>query len=355
MSTMPEKSHSTNKAEKHPRASVIIVNWNGKEYLPECLDSLKSQEYADFETIVVDNGSHDGSCELVRERYPWVRLVQLDENTGFATGNNAGLAAATAEAYIVTLNNDTRVEASWLTELISAAERDPRVGMVGSRICTWDDPDRIDSLGVVICPDGMSRGSRRMARFSALSLGKTEEILLPSACAALYRLKMIEEIGFFDDDFFAYCEDTDLGLRGRLAGWRALLARDAVVHHRYSRSGGVFSPMKLYLVERNHFWAALKSFPLAMLPALPLWTALRFLVQARLVLEARGAGAQFRQSSPTGLITALLRGMLDAAKGLPAVLRKRSAASASWRLSAGEARTLLQRYKITFRELLDAG
>lgn len=355
MKTVSERSPALDRVENHPRASVIIVNWNGKDYLPACLDSLGKQDYDDFETIVVDNGSHDGSADLVRNSYPWVRLVQLNENTGFATGNNTGLAAANAEAYIVTLNNDTRVEASWLSELISAVEQDPGVGMVASRICTWDDPDRIDSLGVAICPDGMSRGSRRMARFSDLSLAKTEEILLPSACAALYRLKMIDEIGFFDDDFFAYCEDTDLGLRGRLAGWRALLARDAVVYHRYSRSGGAFSPLKLYLVERNHFWAAVKNFPLSMLPALPLWTAIRFFVQAHLVLEARGAGAQFRQSSPSGLIAALLRGMLDAAKGLPTVLRKRNTASAARRLSAGEARALLQRYKITFRELLDAG
>jgi GT2 family glycosyltransferase len=336
-----------------PLISIIIVNWNGKEYLPACLDSLREQTCNNFETIVVDNGSHDGSLELLQTAYPWVRVVPLSVNTGFAGGNNAGFNISHG-TYIVTLNNDTRVDRFWLAELIAPAETQTDVGMVSSRICAWDDSDQIDSLGVAICPDGMSRGSRRLARFSSLSIAKTEDILLPSACAALYRRKMIDETGFFDDDFFAYCEDTDLGLRGRLAGWRAVLARDAVVYHRYSRSGGVFSPFKLYLVERNHFWVALKCFPVSMLLALPFWTLVRYIVQAQLVLGARGAGAQFRSASSGDLIKAVLQGILDTARGVPAVLRKRRSTAASQRLSNDEMRQLLKTYNLTFRELLDA-
>jgi GT2 family glycosyltransferase len=339
---------------KAPLISVIIVNWNGCEYLPACLDSLLDQTCRDFETIVVDNGSHDGSLELLQRSYPWVRVVPLSVNTGFASGNNAGYAVARGE-YIVALNNDTRVERFWLAELIAPVEEQPAIGMVSSRICSWDDPDQIDSLGVAICPDGMSRGSRRLARFSALALAKTEEILLPSACAALYRRKMLDETGFFDDDFFAYCEDTDLGLRGRIAGWNAVLARDAVVYHRYSRSGGVFSPLKLYLVERNHFWVALKCFPAIMLLFLPLWTIVRYLVQVRLVLGAQGAGAQFRNAPSSDLIKAVLRGLSDMVRGLPDIYRKRQAVTTIRRLSAGDMRRLLKTYKLTFRELLDAG
>lgn len=338
-----------------PDVSVIIVNWNGKEYLPDCLDSLRNQSYTGFEVIVVDNGSRDGSVELLKTSYPWVRLVQLDMNTGFATGNNQGLRVARRGRYVVTLNNDTRVERDWLAELTAAADADPAVGMVASRICAWDDPDQIDSLGVTICRDGMSRGSRRLAQFSSLSVAKTEDILIPSACAALYRREMIDETGFFDDDFFAYCEDTDLGLRGRLAGWRAVLARDAVVLHRYSRSGGVFSPFKLYLVERNHFWVALKCFPVIMLLALPFWTVVRYLVQVQLVLGARGAGAQFRSASSGELISAVLRGLRDVVRGIPAVARKRSAAYAVQRLSCRDMRRLMADHKLSFRELLDAG
>ena len=339
---------------KAPLISVIIVNWNGKEYLPTCLESLREQNCSDFETIVVDNGSHDGSLELLKKFYPWVHVVPLTENSGFASGNNAGFAVARGK-YIVTLNNDTRVDSSWLAELIAPVEVDPQIGMVASRICSFDEPDQLDSLGVAICPDGMSRGSRRLASFSTLSLAKTEDILLPSACAALYRREMIDKIGFFDDDFFAYCEDTDLGLRGRLAGWRAVLARDAVVHHRYSKSGGVFSPFKLYLVERNHFWVALKCFPLPMLMALPFWTMVRYVVQAKLVLGARGAGVQFRSSSPLDLIGAVLRGVRDMALGLPKVLVKRREVMLTRRLSVAEIKRMLNTFSISFAELLDAG
>jgi GT2 family glycosyltransferase len=336
-----------------PLVSVIIVNWNGRQYLPDCLDSLKNQSFGDFETIIVDNGSTDGSLELLQQSYSWVRVVPLSANTGFATGNNAGFAVSHG-AYIVTLNNDTRVDPTWLAELIAPVENHPEVGMVASRICSWDDPDLIDSLGVAICPDGMSRGSRRQVQFSTLSLTKTEDILIPSACAALYRRRMIDNTGFFDDDFFAYCEDTDLGLRGRIAGWRAVLARDAVVYHRYSRSGGVFSPFKLYLVERNHFWVALKCFPASMLLVLPFWTIIRYLVQARLVLGARGAGAQFRSTPSSTLITALIRGIFDATRSLPDLVRKRRAVTDTSHMSPAELKKLISLYTISFSELLDA-
>lgn len=336
-----------------PLVSVIILNWNGKEYLPACLDSLLEQSCKDFETIVVDNGSSDGSLELLQECYPWVHVVPLSVNSGFASGNNAGFAVSSGK-FIVTLNNDTRVEPDWLAELVAPAEARQDVGMVASRICSWDEPDMIDSLGVAVCRDGMSRGSRRQCSFSALSLDRWEEILIPSACAALYRREMVERIGFFDDDFFAYCEDTDLGLRGRIAGWNALLARDAVVYHRYSRSGGEFSPFKLYLVERNHYWAALKTFPLRMVLTLPYWTLVRYLVQARIVLCSKGAGAQFR-SDPPALVKAVARGVLDALLGFPLFLRKRRAVMASRTTTSEEMHLLLKRYSLSYPELLDAG
>lgn len=337
-----------------PLVSIIIVNWNGKDFLPACLDSIKEQVMKDFEVIVVDNASHDGSVELLKRSYPWVKVVPLDFNTGFATGNNAGLAPARGK-YVITLNNDTRVDACWLAELVAVAEEHPDVGMVASRICSWDDHDTVDSLGVRICADGMSRGNQRLSSFSSLAVRKVEEILFPSACAALYRRSMINETGFFDDDFFAYCEDTDLGLRGRLAGWGALLARDAIVYHRYSCTGGVFSPFKLYLVERNHFWVTMKNFPFNMLLLLPFWTAVRYLVQAGVVISGRGAGGQFLKSSPFELVTSILRGIRDACIALPSILAKRKKNMAISRISSAEMERLLKRYRMTFRELLDAG
>lgn len=335
-----------------PRVSVIIVNWNGLQHLSECLDALAVQTFTDFETILVDNGSRDGSIAFVQERYPAVKIIPLTENTGFARGNNIGFEAAQGE-YLVTLNNDTRVDPRWLEELVRTADAYPLVGMVASRICTYDQPDRLDSIGVAVCRDGMSRAAFRHRSFSGLGIEGVCEIFFPSACAALYRRRMIDEIGGFDADFFAYCEDTDLGLRGRLAGWKAVAALEAVVLHKYSATGGAFSPFKLYLVERNHYWAALKNFPPGILLLLPFWTLGRYLLQAQLVFQSRGAGSQFRAAPSAQLLLALLHGVCAALGGLPRIWRQRRHIMAIRRLSSGEMRQLLDDYRLTFRELLD--
>ncbi|MBE0598204.1 MAG: glycosyltransferase family 2 protein [Desulfuromonadales bacterium] len=336
------------------KASIIIVNWNGREHLAACLDSLAAQSWRDFQVILVDNGSTDGSVPFVRERYPWVELVPLAGNTGFATGNNLGLAQARGE-FIIALNNDTRVEPDWLETLVTVAEAHPRAGLIGSRICAFDDADRIDSLGVGICRDGMSRGWSRHQRWSELQLPAVVPILFPSGCAALYRRQMLEEIGFFDDDFFAYCEDTDLGLRGRVAGWDALLATQAVVYHKYSSTAGVLSPFKLYLVERNHYWVVLKSFPWPYLLLLPVFTLCRFAEQLRVVFAGQGAGGEFRAAgSRRALVGALLRGMADALAGTPRMLKRRRLIMRGRVLSPSAMGRLLAQYRLSFRELLGA-
>jgi len=335
-------------------ASIIIVNWNGKAHLQACLESIKAQTYSAFETILIDNGSIDGSLEFVEAHYPWVKRVALSVNQGFAGGNNVGFLNATGD-YIVTLNNDTEVDPNWLGELVRAADDNPAVGMVASRICSYDDHDLIDSLGIKICRDGMSRGAFRMQRFSELSLEKMEEVLIPSACAALYRRSMIATIGFFDEDFFAYCEDTDLGLRGRRAGWKALLARDAVIYHKYSQTGGTFSPLKLYLVERNHYWVALKNYPLSWILALPISTLRRYIYQAYMVMFSKGAGYQFTASnSKSACAMAVIRGVVDALKMLPKMWAERRVLASKRKLDVQEFERLLREYELTYRELLDA-
>lgn len=336
------------------KASIIIVNWNGKIHLFGCLNSLKSQTFRDFEIILVDNGSSDGSLDFVTEHYPLVKTVSLCDNQGFAGGNNAGLPHTSGE-YIITLNNDTEADPDWLKELVCVADENPAVGMVASRICSLDDHDLIDSLGVKVCRDGMSRGAFRLQRYSALNLVKAEEILMPSGCAALYRRSMIDAVGFFDEDFFAYCEDTDLGLRGRRAGWKALLARDAVIYHKYSQTSGTFSPLKLYLVERNHYWVAFKNYPLTWLLALPVATIVRYSEQVRLVLASQGAGQEFvASSSKAACAIALIRGIIDALKKFPKIWAQRKALASINKLDDQEFGLLLHEYKYSFRELFDA-
>lgn len=335
------------------KASIIIVNWNGADHLTECLDSLACQTYRHFETIIVDNASTDNSVEIITNHYPWIKLVQLSSNTGFATGNNQGYAHATGQ-YIVVLNNDTRAESDWLEKIVSVADANPETGMVGCRTCVYGETDIIDTIGGRICMDGMSRGAFRLQRFSSLGMQTIEEGLYPSGCAALYKRVMLDEIGFFDDDFFAYAEDTDLGLRGQLAGWKTLIATDAIVHHKYSGTGGAFSPLKLYLVERNHYWVAIKSFPLLLLALLPFWTCVRYALQLFVVLAGKGSGAEFRSStSSMKCLCALARATRDALIGLPRQWQKRRGIYRTKKITSFEMVNLIRRFRLSFPDLLD--
>ena len=181
-----------------------------------------------------------------------------------------------------------------------------------------------------------------------------KEILFPSACAALYKRAMIDEVGFFDDDFFAYCEDTDLGLRGRIAGWGAILAPQAVVYHKYSGTGGAFSSFKLFLVERNHYWVVLKNFPLPLLLAVPFYTLARYSVQARSIFASRGSGREFLASGSRGaLLGAVLKGTVYALGSGPRMFRKRRRIMRSRKISGFALARLMLRHQLTFRELLD--
>jgi GT2 family glycosyltransferase len=336
-----------------PRVSIIILTWNGRRYLSDCLKSIEAQTYRDFEVILLDNGSRDGSSEFIKNEFSWVSLISVPENLGFAGGHSVAIERASGEL-IVTLNNDTRVEPDWLEELVFVADSYPEAGMVASRTSVYDDPDLIDTLGGRVCLDGMSRGAFRMKRVSELGLSRVEEGLYPSPAAALYRRSMIEEVGFFDEDFFAYAEDTDLGLRCRWAGWKCVIATEAIVHHYYSATGGAFSPFKLYYCERNHFWVAIKNFPPLLLMLLPITTFIRYVVQAVAVVIGTGSGEEFRTSaSKIDVLKALVKAVRDAAVGIPNMWNKRQQIRLKSKLSDKEMSLLLKKYRLGFRELLD--
>lgn len=241
------------------KISIIILNWNGKELLQQCLDSIDGQSYRDFETILVDNGSSDGSAEYVSKYYPWVKLVVLSENIGFASGNNRGLAECGGE-YIVTLNNDTKVEPEFLSRLCAAADADQRIGMVAAKMLNFFDAGRIDSVGIKVTTSGMAYnigvGERDQGQYDL-----PREVFGACAGAALYRRTMLDEVGFFDDDFFAYYEDVDLAWRGQLAGWRCITAPAAVVYHIHSATSGKMSPFTVYQVQRNKWFVIIKNWP----------------------------------------------------------------------------------------------
>jgi GT2 family glycosyltransferase len=218
--------------------SVVIVNWNSKDDLRDCLDSLREQDDQGFETIVVDNGSTDGSIELVRDQFPEIVLVATGENLGFAEGCNRGIASA-SKPWIATLNNDAVTARDWIARLREAVRAgDERLGMIQCCILFKQHPGRTNSTGVYLMPNGGARDRDYDAPLRANE--PPSEVFCPSAGAAVYRRTMLDDCklrtGYFDRTFFMYYEDVDLGWRCRLAGWQAIYLPQAIVFHRFHGS-----------------------------------------------------------------------------------------------------------------------
>lgn len=331
-----------------PTVSIVIVNYNGESLLEDCLGSLSRQSFRDFEVVFVDNGSKDASVPRARELMPDARIIELKENTGFARGNNVGIAEA-AGKFVVLLNNDTEADPRFLEELVAAAEANPEAGMVAPKILNFFDRALIDSVGgLLVCADGIAQGRGRGERDQG-QYDRLTEALIPSACAALYRKQMLDEVGLFHEPFFAYCEDTDLGLRGVWAGWRTAAAPKAVVFHKYSASSSAYSPFKLRLVERNHYLLTLRNFPAPMLAAVPLWSLYRYGLMA--LALARGAGkGQAAAGGQTGaLLKSFAQGHWEALLQGPSELRRRPA---NRRMRSSDFRKLLQSHRMSLREMI---
>jgi len=291
-------------------ASVIIVNWNGRHLLKECLDSVYAQSLKDFEVILVDNASKDGSAEFVRKNYPKVKLVLNRSNLGFAEGNNIGIRAASpASEYIALLNTDARPSKKWLKALVSAAEAHPEAGSFTPKVVLPDG--RINSVGHALFRTGEVRNigvfQRDKGQFEAEA-----EVFGVAATASLYRRKMLEEArtgnDYLDPFYFAYYEDADLDFRASALGWKSFYVPRAKAVHLL----GASSASARYFVERNRRWFFLKNFPAGdiaiSLPFFLLYNAASFLNLAIVRLQPIAA----------------VRACIDAALGFPAVLRKRA-------------------------------
>ncbi len=258
------------------------------------MESLGRQTRQDFEVIIVDN-SGEG---LVRRNQPasGARVIENQRNIGFGAAVNEGFRTSNAP-FLATLNDDAVAHPHWLDSLVRAMEERPDAGMCASQVRLFGE-DRLDSAGMLVAGDGSSkqRGHGRPPEDFPVA----EETLFPSGSAALYRRAMLDEVGGFDDAFFLYCEDTDLGLRARWAGWKCLYVPQAVVEHHYSHSAGGASPLKAYYVERNRLFVLLKNFPGRMLLAAPFVTLARYLWHFWYLLEGRGSAARFRAEGHAG-------------------------------------------------------
>jgi GT2 family glycosyltransferase len=220
------------------RLSVVVVNWNSREDLAACLESLRLQTHRDLEIVVVDNGSTDGSVELMRNRFPECKLLAERENLGFAEACNRGIDASSGE-WVAMLNNDAVADEGWAEALVRAAERCPaHCGMLQSLMLFMHDPSVVNSTGIELLTNG--RGRDRLEGSHRTDVSAAVEIFCPTAGAAAYRRTMLDRIrlatGYFDRSHFMYYEDLDLGWRARLAGWSAMLVPDSVVRHKYQAS-----------------------------------------------------------------------------------------------------------------------
>jgi GT2 family glycosyltransferase len=241
----------------YPFVSLIVVNWNGKAYLNECLSVLSDQTYSPYEIIVVDNGSTDGSGDFLSQNFPHVKLVQLTENHGFAGGNAKGLEVAKGE-YIALLNNDTRAEKDWLEALIQPMLDDPAIGICASKLIVTAT-GRLESAG-----DGLTTWGVGLKRGFEQDPGiytAKGHVFGASAAACLYRRKMLDAIGFLDSDFFFNDEDTDLNFRAQLGGWKCIYVPNAIVYHRVNATIGRMSDLHVYYHARNLEFLWLKNMP----------------------------------------------------------------------------------------------
>jgi len=335
-----------------PAISVIILNYNGLHLLSECLDSLRRQTFRDFEVIFVDNDSTDGSVAFVEENYPEVKVIENRENLGFGEGNNVGMRVAQGK-YIALLNNDTVTHPEWLQRLFEAAEHFPETfGMWASKILFHDRPDTIDTAGHLMYPDGLNMGRGR-GEIDAGQYDRVEEVFFPSGCAALYSKKMLDEIGYFDPDFFAYGDDTELGLRAKLAGWKCLFVPSSVVYHKYSGTSGRYSPFKVLLVERNRIWVLVKYFPFRYIIVSPLYTFIRLSGHLIAAFRRKGAAGRFTESfSLADLVRIYLKANVEAVCGLRKMLRKRIQMKPIRKASAREFSGWLRSFGISARDIV---
>jgi GT2 family glycosyltransferase len=334
-----------------PLLSVIIPNWNGKKFLAECIDSLKGQTFHDFETILVDNGSTDGSVEFAEKRYgDFIRIIRNDKNLGFTGGNNVGIQASKGE-YIVLLNNDTWADPHWLEELVKASRFDPPIGMWASKVCSYYQRDRIEGAGELIYWDGLCR-SRGQYEQDHGQYNTMEEIFFPPGCGAMYGKSLFDGMGLFDEDFFAYADDSEIGIRARLAGWKCLYVPSAIVYHKNSGTTGQYSPLKAFYVERNRLWITIKYFPFPLLLLSIFFTFYRFAYQAYGAITHRGAAGRFTEIySPPKLILILLKAYGSGIRLLPRMWKKRRMLRPLRKVSYGEIFSWFKRFGISAKAI----
>lgn len=321
-----------------PAASIIILNWNGREFNKNCLDSIYSQSFKDFEVIFVDNASSDDSVKYIKWHYPKAKVIVNKQNLGYSAGNNVGIRAAKGD-FILILNNDTVLDRNFLKSILKPMQKSIQnnknntenhlgennvnsgmIGMVSPKALFMDGS--IDTLGHKLYKSGLAWDIKSESEINCL--------FTPCGCAVLYRKTALDEIKiqnkkmqdeFLDEDFYMYAEDLDLGMRLLLAGWHCAYAKDAIIHHIHGGSSNKIKDHAVYYGRRNELWAILKNFPLStLLKCSPYIAALQI--------------GEFFKYARIGKLTPLFRSKLASIAGIPKMLRKRRIIQKNRKISA---------------------
>ena len=276
------------------RVTVVIPTLSADHTLWECVEGLHRQTYRDSRIVIVDNSG----SRRVEQNWPsetsrkGVKVLHPGTNTGFGAAVNLAAREAPAD-FVAVINDDAIAEPEWLSELVSALVHHPEAGSAASQVRLHGEENALDSAGMLIAADGTSK--QRGHGEPPGNFAQPCEVLLASGSASMYRQQMLTETGGFDDSFFLYCEDTDLGLRARWAGWTCRYVPSAVVHHRYSHSAGRASRLKAYFVERNRLLLVAKTFPAPQVLKALVATPVRYIHHLVAMRGGLGAAARFRR------------------------------------------------------------
>ena len=287
------------KGKRMSKVSVIIPNYNGKKYLRDCLDAMECQSFRDFEVLLIDNGSDDGSGDLIRKEYPWVRLISLRENTGFCGAVNQGIRNS-ASPFVILLNNDTVADKNFIKELLKAIEDKSQAFFCQAKLLKMKEQDKMDDGGNYYCALGwaFAQGKGRPER----DYSREKKIFAACGGAAIYRREILDRTGLFDEEHFAYLEDIDIGYRGRLLGYENWYCPDAKVFHVGSgTTGSRYNLFKVRYSSRNNVYLLYKNMPFLQI----LWNSplliTGFAVKAAF-FAARGFGKEYLSGLKNGIV-----------------------------------------------------
>lgn len=289
------------KEERMKKVSVVIPNYNGKKFLGDCLESLEAQSFTEFDTILVDDGSSDGSVEYVKTHFPNVRIISLPDNGGFCRAVNRGIQTAETP-YVILLNNDVKADKDFVKEMASGIHKYKKCFSCSAQLRNMHEPDKIDDAGDYYCALGWAYALGKDKPVGAYR--KEREIFAPCGGASIYRKAVFEEIGYFDEKHFAYLEDIDVGYRARIYGYKNRYLPEAVVYHAGSgTTGSRYNEFKVRHSSRNNVYMIYKNMPMAQILLNLPFLAAGFLAKYLFFLK-KGYGTLYAKGLAEGITMA---------------------------------------------------